>query len=366
MSDQENWEQWCSIQTWHANVLPHLKSLGIHCVEDFSQSECLDNSPLLRLVGWTRAQMTPPLEHLNVWEGRGTKDDILVDYISTEYLKKHPGLLGEKYDAIIVRGMATQHLVIGDSTAPLLQLRSTVFFRRLQDLVVDCYRDHEIPILPCLEQIKRLEIRHGIIPVIPLNLDLPLTHTLQSLKLRLSTFSWMIGRTFKALREFQNDRSPVAPENLSRREGLQVDLPACTTLKLENCPIGYLHLLSCPNVQILRWWQFSAWTAFDLAALDSLHDSISTLSCLQKLYISILQYPGLGSLIHFVFYSAWERRVWRDIRGVEMGIRFSSSPEAFHFFDQIVEHQQHYENWWKTFIVTKDDRRMRVIVKASM
>ena len=161
--------------------------------------------------------------------------------------------------------------------------------------MVDCYRGHEIPILPCLEQIKRLEIRHGIIP---LNLDLPLTHTLQSLKLRLSTFSWMIGRTFKALREFQNHWSPVAPENLSRREGLQVDLPACTTLKLENCPIEYLRSLSCPNVQILRWWQFSAWTAFDLAALDSLHDSIFTLSCLQKLYISIPRYPGLDSLIN--------------------------------------------------------------------
>ena len=49
-----------------------------------------------------------------------------------------------------------------------------------------------------------------------------------------------------------------------------------------------------------------------------------------------------------------------------MGIRFNSSSEAFHFFSQIVGHQQDYENWWKTFNVTKDDRRMKVIVKASM
>ena len=41
------------------------------------------------------------------------------------YLKKHPGISGEKYDSMIVRGMATQHLVIGDSTASLLQLHST-------------------------------------------------------------------------------------------------------------------------------------------------------------------------------------------------------------------------------------------------
>jgi hypothetical protein len=43
--------QWCSSQTWHTNVLPHLKYLGIQCPKGFSQSERLDNFPLLRLVG---------------------------------------------------------------------------------------------------------------------------------------------------------------------------------------------------------------------------------------------------------------------------------------------------------------------------
>jgi len=68
----EGWEQWCSSQTWHANVLPHLKNLEIQCPKGFSQSARLDNFPFLRAIGWTRAYLTPPLEHLKVWEGRGS------------------------------------------------------------------------------------------------------------------------------------------------------------------------------------------------------------------------------------------------------------------------------------------------------
>jgi hypothetical protein len=210
--------EWCSSQTWHANVLPHLKYLGIQCPKGFSRSECLDNSPLLRLVGWTRAQLTPPLEHLKVWEGRGTTDDIVVDYISTGYLDKHPGIKQE-YDSMIVRGWSHNVWSFMSSTTPLFQLHSTVLFRQLQDLEVNCSHDHEIPILPCLEQIKRLEIWHGIIPAYSLNIDLPLVHTLQWLRLGYSTFSWMLGRTFKALREFQVYEPLDAPENQSRHEG---------------------------------------------------------------------------------------------------------------------------------------------------
>jgi hypothetical protein len=89
--DHKEWEDWCRSQTWHANVLPCLNYLGIQCPKGFSQTECLDNCPLLRLVAWTRAQVIPPLQHLKVWEGRGTTDDIVVDYISTGYMERHLG-----------------------------------------------------------------------------------------------------------------------------------------------------------------------------------------------------------------------------------------------------------------------------------
>ncbi len=166
--DHRHWKRWCSSQIWHTSVLPHLKYLGIQCPRGFSQSECLDNSPLLRLVGWTRAHLAPPLEHLKVWEGRGTAGDIVVDYISTGYLDGHSGLQTQQHDAIIVIGMVTQRLVIEKISTSIFRLSSTVLFRQLQDLEVNYSDDDEIPIIPFLEQIRRLKIWHGIIPTYPL------------------------------------------------------------------------------------------------------------------------------------------------------------------------------------------------------
>jgi len=106
----DGWEQWCSSQTWHANVLPYLKFLEIQCPKGFSQSECLENFPFLRAIGWTRAYLTPPLEHLKVWEGRGSMDDTAVDYTSTGYLDKHLGTSSKESDATIVKAIVTRHL----------------------------------------------------------------------------------------------------------------------------------------------------------------------------------------------------------------------------------------------------------------
>jgi len=360
----EGWEKWCSSQTWHANVLPHLKILRIRCPKGFSQSKRLENFPLLRAIGCTRAYLTPPLEHLKVWEGRGSVDDIAVDYTSTGYLNKHLGISSTEHDTTIVRAIVTRCLAIEFPDTPLFPLHSTVLFRQLQRLKLICKSNHSIFILPYLEQIERLEISRGYIFEHSLNLDLPLTHTLQWLKLSFSTLLWMFGRTFKVLREFRVFIYPDERENQSRHEGLQVDLPACTTLELEYCPIDYLRFLSCSNVQILRWSQYSL-HAFDLAVFNSLHDFLFNLSCLRCLYISVPPGLGIDSLIDFVFCGASEHGVWRDIRSVKVNIWFYSSSEESHHFDQIVGHQLRYEKWWKSFTVTKGHATY-VTITASM
>jgi len=346
----ERWGHWCSSQTWHVNVLPHLKLLHIRCPKGFSQSERLDNFPLLRAIGWTRAYLTSPLKHLKVWEGRGSMDDTAVDYTSTGYLHKHLGISSTKHDLTIVRAIVTHCLAIA---CPLLALYSTALFRQLRYLELTWESNYEIFILPYLEQIETLKISDGSIPEYSLNLDLPLTHTLQCLELRFSTTSWMLGRTFKALREFMIFGPPDEPENHSRHEGRQVDLPACTSLDVMYCSIDYHRFLSCSNVQILRWSKHPFQT-FDSAAFNSLHHFLFNLSRLQHLDISFPQGLGIDSLIDFVFCGAPEHGVWREIRSVEVEIRFNySSSEASHLFDQAVGHQQRYEKWWKSFTVTK-------------
>jgi len=355
----KKWEQWCSSQTWSVNILPYLKYLGIRCPTGYSQSECLDDLPLLRHVGWTRAFLTPPLEHLKVWEGRQSMDDIAVDYISTGYLNRHLDNPSYICDAGIVMGMVTGHLVIGEPDTPLFQLRSTVLFRQLQRLDLTELRSIKIPILPYLEQIKRLQISGGIIPEYSLNIDIPLTRTLQWCKLE-SPISWMLGRTFKALRECEVDVHIFVREEPARHEGLQVNLPACTILKLVDCPMGYLRLFSCSNVQKFRrplpinWSMPDPKSFYDMADFKSFHDFLSHLSCLQNLYIVVREALGVDSLIHFVFCGALEKGVWRDIRSVEMKVRFDSSSKASDFIDQTVG-QQRYGKWWKTFITERRD-----------
>jgi len=292
-------------------------------------------------------------------------DDIAVDYTSTDYLDKHLGVSSKECDATIVRAIVTRRLAIEFPDTPLFRLRhSTGLFRQLRHLELICKPNHRILILPYLEQIERLEIWRGSIPEDSLNLDLPLTHTLQWLELRLSTSSWMLGRTFKALREFRVFGSPDEPENCSRHEGLQVDLPACTALQLMYCSMDYLRFLSCSNVQSLRWSRQAFQTAFDSASFNSLHDFLFNLSCLQYLDISFPQGLGIDSLIGLVFCGAPEHGVWRDITRVEVGVGCDTIAEASHLIDQIVGHQPRYEKWWKSFTVTKVGRR--VIVSASM
>ena len=362
--DYQQWKQWCISQIWQTNVLPHLKLLGIKCPKGFSDSECLDNCILLRVIGWTRALSTPHLEHLKVWEGRGSTEDIVVDYISTGCLDKRLGISGEEYDSMVVRGMVTRCLFIRGSADPLYQLFSTTLFRQLQDLDVDFqdpgvnfHFDCKIPILPYLERIKSLTIAHGIIPAYSLNIELPLTHTLQKLRLEFSTFSWMLGRSFKGLREFYIDEPPDTPEKEYMHEGLQADLSACTTMELVNLSVTHLCLLSCPNLQDLRLRHPRVRHTSLEPGSESIQDFTYGCPCLQTLEIGISQDLGLDSLIQFVFCDAREQGVWRDIRSVELRVRY--------FFVQTVGHQKHYEKWWKKFTVAKQDF-MTVIVRASM
>ena len=167
----------------------------------------------------------------------------------------------------------------------------------------------------------------------------------------------MLGRTFKTLREFRLLRSLGDLSNYSRHNGLQVDLPACTTLELQDCPMDFLRFLSCSNVQILHWSR-DKFVTFDLAEFNSLHDFLFNLSCLQNLDIYIPRGLGLESLVHFVFCGALERRVWRDIRSVKVEVGFT--------FDRVVEDQPRYEKWWKSFTVKQPRYVGSATITASM
>ena len=360
------WDQWCSSQTWRVNVLPHLERLSMEFPKGSSQSKCLENCPLFRLVAWTRAKLSSPLEHLEVRKDRGTTEDNTVDYISSSYLEKYLGTSSEICDSMIVRGMITQNLVIDYSDPPSFHhLHLTGLFRQLQALTIYKESDVEIRILPDLEQIKRVEIWHGIIPAYSLSIELPLVHTLQWLYLRHSTYSWMIGRTLKALEEVTLYHLKGISEDISGYRDLQADLPACRRMKWEGGYEPPSLFLSCPSVQFLQWEQFRHDSSFFGAAPKSLHDVLLNSSCLQDLKITISDHFGLDSLIQLIFCDSLEQGVWGNIKSAKMEVYCHPDETREQLFTQMVGHQRHYERLWKEFMVTKDSL-YGVNLRASM
>ena len=360
------WEEWCSSQTWHANILPHPKYLGIRCLKRSSHSEYLDECLLYRLLVWTRAQLTPPLEHLEVWRGRGTTNGINVNYIFNSYLGTNPGDIST--DTMIIRGMITRRMFIARRAVnpiTILEFQLTGLFRQLQDLNVKLDEGAEITFLPSLEQIKRLRIDGGIHTGSASNTELPLVHTLQWLRLESSTFSWMLGMTFKTLKELSLQYGMSTPAKVARDEGLQMDLPACTLLKLGGSSTHHLHFLSSPNVESLQLFPSPRSSVLDQ------RNFLCNIPRLRRLEMRIEWRLEIDPLVQFLFRGAREEGVWRDIRSVEVDFRFTDSSriEASSFFDQIVGQQQHYERWWKEFKVTNDTNGLGhfiVLVRASM
>ena len=359
------WNEWCSYQTWRANVLPYLKYLGVQCPKGFSQSECLGNCLLFRLVAWTRAQSSSPLEHLKVWEGSGATENVMEDYIYSGYLERHLGTSNKIYESMIVRGMVTNSLDIDYVVHPLFhQPHLTALFRQLHTLTISQASYVEIWILPDLEQIKRLELSHGIIPAYSLNIELPLVHTLQWLDLRDSTFSWMLGRTFETLRECILRDVARGPEDVSGYEELQVGLPTCTMFQWVGHPETFHHV-SCPSVQLLHWWSYEPSSLIFKVALKSLYDFLLNSSYLEKLEIIIYYYSGLDSLIQFVFCDSLEQKSWINIRIVEMEVDFHQNATKKAFLNRIGKHQQHYGKRWKKFMVS-NERSGRIKLSALM
>jgi hypothetical protein len=365
----KEWRNWCSTQIWRANVLPSLKYLGIQCPKGFSS---LSNCPSLRLIAWTRVYLGSPLEHLKVWEGRGTNTDLAEDYVSTSYLYEHFGAYQKElewviheYDLTIIRGMVTHSLAMSSSTTQLLKpIHSTVLFKQLQVLEIVGNQNDHINILPHLEQIKELCILQSGIPAYPLDTDLPLVRTLHRLELCQSTFSWMLGRAFKRLKTFISQDLRIAAADLSRCKGLLVHLPACKLLQWDYSSVMPFTFISSPMIQVLQWSDVGYRNG---AVLQPLHDFLLNSSCLRELKLSIFHHIALDSLIHFIFCESREQGVWKGIKSVEVKARFGADAKdqvVDEFFNQMIEHKQHSQKWWKEFTV--DDISSSVGLRASI
>ena len=116
------------------------------------------------------------------------------------------------------------------------------FLSRLQVLqITSTSSDDErvLNVLPSFHELRDLELSH--VHILPLDVDLPLVHTLQRLSLESSTLAWMDGLVFTKLQIFLVDEHGW-PETLTRKVGM----PACTHIvfrqdKLKTLPILQSH-----------------------------------------------------------------------------------------------------------------------------
>ena len=152
------------------------------------------------------------------------------------------------------------------------------FLSRLQVLqITSTFFDDErvLNVLPSLHELRDLELSRVHIP--PLDVDLPLVHTLQRLSLENSTLAWMDGLVFTKLQKFSVNEHGW-PETFKRKVGM----PACTQIvfrqdKLETLPILQSHFhFPLLNTCILpsTWWDPCIYHEGGISALQRIHAKV--------------------------------------------------------------------------------------------
>ena len=271
-------------------------------------------------------------------------------YVHSSFIERLLGLVPTSLPELKLHPTSSVTVFLRPRWLPVLQ-NLTVF-------VVDGSNPlGQFDLLPALTQIKRLQLKSCIIPIYSSDADLPLVHTLQQLVLDHCTFSWMLGRTFKALKECHFFWPREGSKDLSMYKGLQVDMPVCKTLKWKYNPVTFPAFFSCPNLQTFEWRPNGHEFVFDVKPLC---DFLINCSSLQMLEISTYCYMGLASLVQFIFCDAWEKGVWQDIRNVELYLWDDTDENnSFHQMGK----DQRYRRWWKKFTVSGS---RDVFLRASM
>jgi hypothetical protein len=108
-----------------------------------------------------------------------------------------------------------------------------------------------VGILPYFHRLEVLDVRRLCLPEYPLGLDLPLVHTLRSLRLHGVSIQWMVGRQFDRLQHC----SIISPQTRDiSLNSPPTQLPVCTTLTYDGGPTEVLRQFDIPtiNTMVLR------------------------------------------------------------------------------------------------------------------
>jgi len=250
---------------WRCTICPHLRILKLKYQQWLRPGYSDDFLPPLLALSWSRGKTAVPLQ-LHVHYKTSVH--------SWESLNSTPQLI-----EAISCPRAPEYVRINDLFLETSTWKSAVFedalaiqflkFSRLQVLKITGFKAERrvLNVLPSFHELRVLELSCVHVP--PLEVDLPLVHTLRELSLQNSTHAWMDGLVFTLLQSFTVDEYGW-PQTFIRKVGM----PACTHIvfkhdELETLPFlqtnfdfPLLNTCKFPNT-----WKHSKYDIFAICAL---------------------------------------------------------------------------------------------------
>ena len=269
---------------WRCAVCPSLKVLEIKYHKWLRPGYNDEFLPPLLALSWSREKTATALQSHVLYK---------TSVHSWESLNSTPSQVNEalSYFRIPQHGQVSQ-LSLKTTSWTIFENGPLIpFLHRLQVLEITSpsfYERQVLNVLPSFHELRDLELSGVDIP--PLDVDLPLVHTLRKLSLANSTLAWMDGLVFTQLQRFAVDEYGW-PETFRRRVGM----PACTHIvfeqnKLETLPVlqSNFHFPRLNTCVLPSIWNDYQYDEKGISALQRMHVKVFKF-CIGYDYLRLLE-----------------------------------------------------------------------------
>ena len=286
---------------WRCTVCPSLRDLELTYHKWLRPGYNDDFIPPLLALSWSREKTETPLQShvhyktpLHSWES---------------FNPTHPQVMRALSCLTIPRdGQVTQISLKTETWEnAVFEIALVIsFYYHLRGLAItssSLTERHVLNVLPSFHKLRDLELSGVHVP--PLDVDLPLVHTLRKLSLRNSTLAWMDGLVFTQLQRFSVDENGW-PEIFKQK----AKLPVCTHIAfvhdgLKTLPIlcSHFHFPLLSTFEMSSVWGHSAHYASGIIALQRIQAKVFRLWVPFKRYpfLEFLNYEGEVEQLDLVF-----------------------------------------------------------------
>jgi hypothetical protein len=257
---------------WRCTICPYLRILELKYQQWLRPWYNDDFLPPLLALSWSREQTAVPLElhtyyksSMHSWESLDSTLPQVKEVISCLRIPQSGQVNGLSLKTKTWTNAVSENALV------------TPFLRRLQVLDITGSSStirQVLDVLPSFHELRDLELSYVHVP--PLDVDLPLVHTLRKLSLRNSTLAWMDGLVFTQLQRFSVDERGW-PVTFKRKVGM----PACTHIvfnqdKLKALPVlqsnFYFPLLN--TCEFSQQWNHSEYDKRGISAFQRIHAKV--------------------------------------------------------------------------------------------